>query len=92
MLRDGKNKSVHNWAPLPRKQTTASAIGERAVPYSDTSEQDLEDYSPAPAFRDTFSSALAAAFDQAATSTGNLITTIVMPGLNLHSTFIYIAY
>ncbi|KAI9550684.1 hypothetical protein GHT06_006508 [Daphnia sinensis] len=71
MLREGKNKIPTVWSPLPtsgcKAIQTASGLN-KPQRYRNTSESgsEIADYAPAPEYKETFSSALAAAFDQAA--------------------------
>jgi len=65
MLREGKTKPVTAWPAPSRNGTSSTKLVSRFRSDSET-EPDPDGYAPAPEYRDTFSSALAAAFDQAA--------------------------
>lgn len=80
MLREGKNKIPSGWSSLSNRETTASQnVRSAFIPRKfgrcrneSESESEITDYTPVPEFKDTFSSALAAAFDQAAISKGKI--------------------
>jgi hypothetical protein len=73
MLREGKNKVPTVWSGLSKAEINISESAfslNKPVRYRNASESESEiaDYAPAPEYKETFSSALAAAFDQAAKS------------------------
>ena len=72
MLREGKTKPVTAWPAPSRSGTSSTKLVSRFRSDSET-EPDPDGYAPAPEYRETFSSALAAAFDQAAKLTGILL-------------------
>lgn len=70
MLREGKNKIPNAWSSLPRPGSRAIETAfslDRPGCHRNTSESgsEIAEYTPAPEYKETFSSALAAAFDQA---------------------------
>lgn len=72
MLRQGKNKSNAWPVKWGVEAGVKSSQGNRTRTLVD-GYQDCEDYAPAPEFRETFGTALAAAFDRAAKSMGKLL-------------------
>ena len=75
MLREGKNKIPTVWSKLPSRENCAAESAfslNKPGRYRNASESESEnaDYTPVPEYKDTFSSALAAAFDLAAKSKG----------------------
>ncbi|XP_046463369.1 RING finger protein 10-like [Daphnia pulex] len=75
MLREGKNKIPTVWSTLSKSEINISESAfslNKPGRYRNTSESESEiaEYAPAPEYKETFSSALAAAFDQAAKSRG----------------------
>lgn len=78
MLREGKNKIPTVWSTLSKSEIKISESAfslNKPGRYRNTSESESEiaDYAPAPEYKETFSSALAAAFDQAAKSKGEFL-------------------
>lgn len=77
MLREGKNKVPTVWSALSKSEINISESAfslNKPGRYRTTSESESEsvDYAPVPQYKETFSSALAAAFDQAAKFKGKL--------------------
>ena len=77
MLREGKTKVPHVWSGLPKRESTlesvhASTGKPRRHANDSESESENLDYNPVPEYKDTFSSALAAALDQAAKAKGRV--------------------
>ncbi len=83
MLREGKNKIPPVWSSLPSRETKTveSALSLNkpgGLRNASESETENTDYTPVPEYKETFSTALAAAFDQAAKSKGEyFLITIV---------------
>lgn len=81
MLREGKNKIPSGWSSLSNRETMVTQnVKSTSIPRKpgrfrneSESESEIADYTPVPEFKDTFSSALAAAFDQAAISKGGFL-------------------
>lgn len=74
MLREGKNKVPSLWSALPSREVSNTSYSglvnsqRKTGRYRNESESETEvvDYTPVPEYKDTFSSAIAAAFDNAA--------------------------
>jgi len=73
MLREGKTKPVTAW-PAPSRGSAPSTKSVSRFRFDSETEPDADGYAPAPEYRETFSSALAAAFDQAAKLTDDVPT------------------
>jgi len=72
MLRGGKTKATVGWPVASRSSAPPSNRPLSRFRSDSENEPDYEGYSPVPEYRDTFSSALAAAFDQAAKLTDDV--------------------
>ena len=78
MLRGGKTKATVGWPVASRSSAPPSNRPLSRFRSDSENEPDYEGYSPVPEYRDTFSSALAAAFDQAAKLTGIIFFKILI--------------
>ena len=86
MLREGKNKIPSGWPTVSSTTKPAARVSQCSDRAAYNGDGDSDEYSAVPEYKETFSSALAAAFDQAAANSfGMLLETNLLSLLDVNS-------